>query len=84
MLFPPILLFTTYLNLNGYVTDAAGASAAWSGIYLLLANRRRQTFATKFGARGLVRGAALGVAAVNLIGGGLVYAMGSKKDTKKT
>lgn len=83
MLFPPLLLFTTYLNLNGYVNDAAGASAAWSGIYLLLANRRKQAFTTKFGARGLVRGAAMGVAAVNLIGGGLVYAMGSSKDTRR-
>lgn len=42
MLFPPLLLFSSYLNLSNYKTDAAGITAAWSGLYALLAMRRRQ------------------------------------------
>lgn len=42
MLFPPILLLSSYLNLSNYKTDAAGLTAAWSGLYALLAMRRRQ------------------------------------------
>jgi len=42
MLFPPILLFSSYMNVNGYKTDAAGLAAAWSGLYMILARRRKQ------------------------------------------
>ena len=42
MIFPPVLLLSSYLNINGFKTDAAGISAAWSGLYLLLAMRRKQ------------------------------------------
>lgn len=42
MLFPPVLLFASYLNLSNYKTDAAGLTAAWSGLYALLAMRRKQ------------------------------------------
>jgi hypothetical protein len=42
MIFPPILLFSSYLNLSNYKTDAAGITAAWSGLYALLAMRRSQ------------------------------------------
>jgi hypothetical protein len=42
MLFPPILLFSSYLNLSNYKTDSAGITAAWSGLYALLAIRRSQ------------------------------------------
>jgi hypothetical protein len=42
MIFPPILLFSSYLNINSYKIDAAGITAAWSGLYLLLASRRKQ------------------------------------------
>ena len=42
MLFPPVLLFSSYLNLSNYKTDAAGITAAWSGLYALLALRRSQ------------------------------------------
>lgn len=34
----------------------------------------------KFGARGLTRGAAMGVAAMNLVGGGVTYALGRRKE----
>ncbi|KAK0514471.1 hypothetical protein JMJ35_003088 [Cladonia borealis] len=79
LLFPPILLFSTYLNLYSYKTDAAGISAAWSGLYLLLARRRKQKFGSKFGVRGVVRGATMGVCGVNLVSGGLVYVMGKRE-----
>jgi hypothetical protein len=42
MIFPPVFLLSSYLNINGFATDAAGISAAWSGLYLLLAMRRKQ------------------------------------------
>lgn len=42
MFFPPVLLLSSYINLNGYKKDAAGMSAAWSGLYMLLAGRRKQ------------------------------------------
>jgi hypothetical protein len=42
MMFPPVLLFSSYLNLSDFKTDAAGITAAWSGLYGLLAMRRKQ------------------------------------------
>jgi MFS superfamily sulfate permease-like transporter len=85
MLFPPLLLFSTYLNLQGYKIDSAGTTAAFSGAYLLLASRRRLGFLNKFGTRGIIRGAAMGLALVNLVGGGLAYTFGSrsKEDEKR-
>ncbi|KAJ5326044.1 uncharacterized protein N7506_009146 [Penicillium brevicompactum] len=79
MLFPPALLFTSYANLQGFKTDTAGMSAAWSGLYLLLAARRRQPFVKKFGVRGVVRGATMGLALVNMVGGGLAYTLGKRE-----
>ncbi|KAJ6439435.1 DUF455 domain protein [Purpureocillium lavendulum] len=75
-LFTPPLLFSSYLNLSGYPTGSAGLTAAWSGLYALLALRRRQPFRAKFSARGLVRGAAIGMGATNCVAGGWVYFMG--------
>lgn len=42
MTFPVVLLFSSYLNLSGFKSDAAGITAAWSGLYALLALRRKQ------------------------------------------
>ncbi|KAI9793496.1 MAG: hypothetical protein M1816_007928 [Peltula sp. TS41687] len=78
LLFPPVLLFSAYLNLNDYVVDSAGVTAAWSGLYLLMARRRKQAFASKWSVRGMVRGATMGTCVVNLLGGGLVYAFGKR------
>jgi hypothetical protein len=85
MLFPPLLLFSTYLNLQGYKIDSAGTTAALSGTYLVLAGRRRMGFMNKFGARGLIRGATMGLCLANVVGGGLAYGFGSraKEDGKK-
>lgn len=78
MLFPPILLFSSYLNVNGFKTDSAGLTSAWSAAYLILAGRRKQGFGSKFGARGLVRGATVGLCVANIVGGGLAYAFGKR------
>ncbi|KAK2590685.1 hypothetical protein QQS21_011625 [Conoideocrella luteorostrata] len=83
-LFTPPLLFSSYLNLSGYQTGSAGLAAAWSGLYALMALRRRQPFKSKFSARGLVRGAAIGLGAGNAVAGGWVYFMGDfKKDEEE-
>ena len=84
MIFPPLLLFSTYLNLQGYKIDSAGTTAALSGSYLVLAARRKLGFMNKFGARGIIRGATMGLALANLVGGGLAYTFGSrsKEDEK--
>lgn len=71
-------MFSTYLNLQGYKIDSAGTTAALSGTYLVLAGRRRLGFMNKFGARGIIRGATIGLCLVNLVGGGLAYGFGSR------
>lgn len=76
MLFPPVLLGCSYLNLSGYTTDAAGVSAAWSGLYMLLASRRKYRVMQKLSPPGLIRGAALALAAVNVATGGVSYTFG--------
>ncbi|KZZ97356.1 hypothetical protein AAL_03320 [Moelleriella libera RCEF 2490] len=83
-LFTPPLLFSSYLNLSGYQTGSAGLTAAWSGLYALLALRRRQPFRNKFSARGLVRAAAIGLGTANAIAGGWVYFGGDfRKDEEE-
>lgn len=85
MIFPPLLLFSTYLNLQGYKIDSAGTTAALSGSYLVLAGRRSQGLWKSFGARGLIRGTTMGLCLANVVGGGLAYTFGSrsKEDEKK-
>lgn len=80
MSFVPVLLFTSYTNVNGFKKDSAGISAAWSGLYLLLASRRKQKFMKKLGPRGIIRGTSMGLALTNMIAGGLTYALGSKEE----
>ncbi|KFH48532.1 hypothetical protein ACRE_006190 [Hapsidospora chrysogenum ATCC 11550] len=76
LLFTPPLFLSTYLSLAGFPTAAGGISAAWSGLYSLLALRRRQGLGAKMSVRGAVRGVAVGVGIVNCVAGGLVYARG--------
>ena len=81
MTVPAVLLFSTYLNLSDYPTEAAGITAAWSGLYLIMAARRKSAkFVSQFGARGLVRGATMGLAAVNVIACGATWALGRSSD----
>lgn len=75
---PPVLLLSSYLNLSGNKIDAAGTSAAWSALYLVLARRRKQSFMQKWGVRGVIRGTTMGLCVANLVGGGFVYAMGRR------
>ena len=77
--FAPALLFASYVNLAGFPTDSAGLTCAWSGVYLLAALRRRQPLRARFSVRGLVRGAALGLAGANCVAGGYVYSLGNRK-----
>lgn len=83
MLFPPLLLFSSYANLQGFKTDTAGISAAWSGLYLLLAGRRKQPFMKKWGARGIVRGVTMGLCLVNMVSGGLAYTLGKREEDEE-
>ncbi|MCJ1426249.1 hypothetical protein MMC29_004152 [Sticta canariensis] len=85
LLFPPVLLFSSYINVHGYKIDGAGISAAWSGLYLVLARRRWQPLMRKWGARGIIRGTTVGLCATNVVGGALVYAIGkrSKEDSAR-
>ncbi|PHH85676.1 hypothetical protein CDD83_96 [Cordyceps sp. RAO-2017] len=76
VLFVPPLLSASYLNLAGYATGSAGLAAAWSGLYALLALRRRQPLRAKFSARGAVRAAAVGLGAANCAAGSWVYVRG--------
>ncbi|KAL2263871.1 hypothetical protein VTK26DRAFT_4667 [Humicola hyalothermophila] len=86
MLMTPLLALSSYLTLAGFKMDGAGMTAAWSGIYVLLAARRgrgrglqagfRQRFLS---ARGAVRGVAMGVGAANTVAGLYVYSTGDRE-----
>ncbi|KAE8148575.1 hypothetical protein BDV25DRAFT_158062 [Aspergillus avenaceus] len=80
MLFPPVLIFTSYANLQGFKADSAGISGAWSGLYLLLAGRRRQPFMKKWGALGIIRGMTMGLCLANMVGGGIAYTLGKREE----
>ncbi|KAK3314528.1 hypothetical protein B0H66DRAFT_314972 [Apodospora peruviana] len=80
ILFTPLLLFSSYLSVAGFKIDSAGMTAAWSGIYVLLASRRRPAaLRKKFTLRGAVRGTAMGLGVVNTVAGGYTYATGDRK-----
>ncbi|KAF2769593.1 hypothetical protein EJ03DRAFT_374324 [Teratosphaeria nubilosa] len=80
LLFSPVLLFSSYLNVNGYKKDSAGITSAWSAAYLVIARRRHHSIRNKFGARGLVRGATLGLCAVNFAAGVWTYAFSEREE----
>ena len=42
LFFAPALMFSSYVNVAGYAIDSAGMTAAWSGMYVLLALRGRR------------------------------------------
>ncbi|KAI1337265.1 hypothetical protein F5Y15DRAFT_157908 [Xylariaceae sp. FL0016] len=84
MLFVPLLLFASYANLQGFKIDSAGVTAAASGTYALLALRRSPgAIWRKFSVRGVVRGSAVGIGAMNTVSGGWVYAKGSTKASRE-
>ncbi|KAK5656240.1 hypothetical protein OQA88_5002 [Cercophora sp. LCS_1] len=80
MLFTPLLVFSSYLSVAGFKIDSAGMTAAWSGMYVLLASRRRPaTLRKKFSIGGAVRLTAMGLGAANCIAGGYTYAVGDRQ-----
>ena len=82
--FAPAFLFSSYLNVNGFVKDAAGFSAAMSALYIVLARRRSLRIPQqRFGVRGIVRGATVALCAVQIAGGGLAYVLGKREEEGK-
>ncbi|KAK7977969.1 hypothetical protein PG996_004016 [Apiospora saccharicola] len=80
MLFVPVLLFSSYINLQGFKKDSAGLTAAASGTYALLALRRSSaSFFKRFGVRGAVRGTAVLLGLANVAGCGWVYATADRR-----
>ena len=67
-------MFSSYLTQLDRKVDAAGTSAAWSGLYFLLAQRRKHKVRQKLSVRGVVRGSTMGMCAMNFVAGGYVYA----------
>lgn len=83
LLFTPMLLFSSYLNIAGFKVDSAALTAAWSGMYVLLAARRRPTsLRQRFTARGVVRLSAMGLGIANSLAGGYAYAVGDREAEK--
>ncbi|KAK7753839.1 hypothetical protein SLS62_004205 [Diatrype stigma] len=84
-LFVPVLLFSSYANLQGFKKDSAGITAAASGTYALLALRRRQggPLYRKFSVRGVVRGAAVGLGFANAVAAGWVYATADREQENR-
>ncbi|KAJ5501434.1 hypothetical protein N7453_006251 [Penicillium expansum] len=74
MIFPPVLIFSSYANLQGFKTDTAGISAAFSGLPPTTAVHE------EVWCWGVVRGATLGLALVNMVGGGLAYTLGKREE----
>ncbi|KAI0102455.1 hypothetical protein GGR51DRAFT_527436 [Nemania sp. FL0031] len=86
LLFVPVLLFSSYANLQGFKIDSAGVTMAASGTYALLALRRKNTggFRSKFlSVRGAVRGSAIGLGVMNAVAAGWVYATGDREKEKQ-
>lgn len=80
MLFTPLLMISSYLSVAGFKIDGAAMTAAFSGMYVLLAARRRPaSLRKKFTARGIVRGTAMGLGSANCLAGGYTYATGDRK-----
>ena len=73
LLFPPILLGSTYLNILDLKSDSAGITASWSALYLILSQRRQQMLAQKLGWRGLIRGGTQATCMMNVLSCGYVY-----------
>ncbi|KAI8634334.1 hypothetical protein F5Y19DRAFT_470520 [Xylariaceae sp. FL1651] len=85
LLFVPVLLFSSYANLQGFKIDSAGVTMAASGTYALLAMRRKPVggFRSKFlSVRGAVRGSAIALGIVNAAAAGWVYATGDREKEK--
>ena len=76
MVFVLPLAGSSYMNVSGYETSAAGTSAAWSALFFVLARRGSNfyNFMKIWSPRGAIRGTTMGMCAVNAISGGYVWA----------
>lgn len=76
MVFVLPLAGSSYMNVSGYETSAAGTNAAWSGLFLILARRGNSfyNFMKIWTPRGAIRGTTIGLCAVNAVSGGYVWA----------
>ncbi|ROW06935.1 hypothetical protein VMCG_03970 [Cytospora schulzeri] len=84
LVFTPMLVIGSYLNVAGYKIDSAGLTAAWSGLYVLLAARRRPaSLRQRFTARGATRVAAMGLGTINAVAGGYAYGTGDREEEKQ-
>lgn len=83
MLFPPILVFSSYLNVQGFKKDSAGLMSAWSMAYFVLARRRQVKLGQKITVRGATRGVTMGLCAVNALTGGWAYWKGNRDEKPK-
>ncbi|RYP51662.1 hypothetical protein DL768_003060 [Monosporascus sp. mg162] len=84
MALAPLLLFSSYANLQGFRKDSAGITAAASGTYAVLAlrgNKRRSW--PLLSIRGAVRGAAVALGFANAVAGGWVYATADRESEKR-
>jgi len=82
MLFPPVLAFSSYLSVAGWKADSAGLTAAWSGLYVLLASRRHHSLMGAHGKvslRGAVRLTAMGLGVANCVAGCYTYLTADRK-----
>src|SRR5436190_5531124 len=83
LIFAPLLLCSSYVSTAGWLIDSAGMSAALSGLYAILAWRRRppmnkKWLASRFSPRAAVRGAAIGLGALNFVSGSQIYLTGDQ------
>jgi hypothetical protein len=91
LLFAPPLIFGSYLTLGGFKIDGGGIWGAWSGMYALLAWRRKPKpglgqptgLARYFSLRGVVRGAAMTLGAANCVAGLYTYATGNREEEER-
>lgn len=87
MLFPPFLLFSSYLNTQGYKTDAAGLSATWSTLYLVMSRRTGGITSvlkpSNWNFRGLTKGATFVMCIAQSTNGGIAYVFGSRSKERQ-
>lgn len=69
--------------MGGFKVDSAALTATWSGLYVLLAARRRPaSLRQRFTARGAVRLGAMGLGSANVLAGGYAYSVGNREAEK--
>ncbi|KAL9124926.1 MAG: hypothetical protein Q9217_005796 [Psora testacea] len=73
LLFPPVLLLSTYVNILDLKEESAAITGSWSALYYVLSRRRKQEITQKLTYRGLIRGGTQATCLMNILGCGYVY-----------